>query len=84
MKTIRAVVRRMLSMHALAWRFFMLSLQLSCALLFFSLLIFVGVFGEPAVHTQQLAAALYELPEAILLIGLLISVCVEDVCSRNS
>lgn len=82
MKTMKAVVSRMLGMCPLAWRLFLVSLQLSCALLLCSLLLYTGVL--PASDGGRLAAALYELPEALLLIGLLASVCIEDVCSRRS
>ena len=84
MKTIRSVCRRMLGMNALAWRFFLLSLQLSCLLLLGSLLLYTGVLGAATPQTRQLATALYELPEAVLLIGTLVSVCIEDVFSRRS
>lgn len=82
MKTMKLIVNRMLGMCAPAWRLFLISLRLSCALLLCSLLLYTGVLPEPG--SSHLAAALYELPQAILLLGLLGSVCVEDVCSRRS
>ena len=84
MKTIRSVLRRMLGMHALAWRIYLLSLQLSCAILLASLLLYTGVLGSGGLQAQRLAAALYELPEALLLIGTLFSVCIEDAYKRRS
>ena len=78
----KSVVVRMLDMCPLAWRLFLSSLQLSCALLLCSLLLQLGVLQSS--DGGQLAAALYELPQALLLIGLLSSVCVEDVSSRRS
>ena len=82
MKTMKLIVHRMLGMCPLAWRLFLVSLQLSCALLLCALLLYTGVL--PAADGGKLAAALYELPEALLLIGLLVSVCVEDAASRRS
>ena len=82
MKTLDAVYQRMLDMSAPAWRIFLLSLQLSCALLLGSLLLYIGVL--PDTQSGQLADALFELPQAVLLIGLLVSVCIEDVYSRRS
>lgn len=82
MKTIKAVYHRMLSMCPSAWRIFLSSLQLSCLLLLGSLLIHTGIVTPP--DSSRLAAALFELPEAILLIGLLGSVCLEDFYSRSS
>ena len=84
MNTIKAVYRRMLGMCPAAWRIFLVSLQLSCALLFASLLLHTGVFAAGDHAAKQLAAALYELPQSVLLIGLLVSVCLEDICSRRS
>lgn len=72
----------MLDMCPLAWRLFLSSLQLSCALLLCSLLLHVGILQSA--DGDRLAAAFYELPQALLLIGLLSSVCIEDVSSRRS
>lgn len=82
MKTMKLIVHRMLGMCPIAWRFFLLSLQLSCALLLVSAMLQLGVLPSP--DGGKLAAALYELPQALLLIGLLLSVCIEDVVSRRS
>ena len=48
----------------------------------FSLLIHAGILAPTG--ALQLADALYEIPEAILLIGLLGSVCVEDLYTKRS
>lgn len=82
MKTMKSVLHRMLAMCPAAWRVYLFSLQLSCALLLLSLMLYTGVLPEPG--GSHLAAAFYELPQAVLLIGLIGSVCVEDVCSRSS
>ena len=72
----------MLDMCPAAWRVFLLSLQLSCVMLILSLMLYTGVLPEPG--GTRLAAALYEMPQAVLLIGLLVSVCLEDVSRRSS
>ena len=82
MRTLKKIVHRMLGMCPAAWRLFLLSIQASCALLLVSLMLLLGVL--PSSDGGRLAAALYELPQALLLIGLLSSVCVEDVVRRNS
>ena len=88
MKTMKLIVHRMLGMCPIAWRLFLLSLQLSCALLLVSAMLQLGVLPSPdggqSSDGGQLAAALYELPQALLLVGLLLSVCIEDVVSRRS
>ena len=81
MKTIKLVGARMTQMCAPAWAFFIGSLRISCALLTASLLIHTGLLTDPTSHA---AAVLYELPEAVLLIGLLVSVCIEDAYKGRS
>ncbi len=81
MKTIKSVASRMTQMCRPAWIVFLSSLQLCCLLLTASLLLYAGLFPDAP---RSLAAALYELPEAILLIGVLISVCIEDAYRGRS
>lgn len=78
---IKAVISRMLSMCPEAWYIFIRSLQLSCVLLILSAVLLIGYETglSGGRYLYELAGGLYELPQALLLIGAISSVCIEDV-----
>lgn len=71
----------MLSMCPEAWYIFIRTLQLSCILLILSAISLIGYETglSDGHYLYKLAAGLYELPQALLLIGLIFSVCIEDI-----
>ena len=77
---LRKTVSRMLGMCPAAWAVFIHTLRFSCLLLFLSvvLLIRYETPGE-SYRLYQTAMALYELPQALLLVAVLGSVCIEDL-----
>ena len=79
---IRAIIDRMLSMGDDAWFWLIRSIQLSCALVFCAWML---LLPESVPHsTYRAAMQMLEMPKAILLIGLLFSVCTEDIeCNRK-
>ena len=79
---IKAIIRRMLSMGDDAWFFFIGSFRISCAVLFCAWML---LLPENVSHgTYQTAMEMLEMPKVILLIGLLFSVCTEDIeCRRR-
>ena len=82
---LRAVVRRMLAMSEPAWTIFSRSLQISCMLLFCSFLLLLNAGSPVQEHARYITAlALYETPQGVLLLGLILSVCLEDLYIRNS
>ena len=82
---LRAVVRRMLAMSEPAWTIFSRSLQISCMLLFCSFLLLLDTGPLVQSYPQYITAlALYETPQGILLLGLILSVCLEEFYIRNS
>ncbi len=75
---IKKIIRRMLAMHPAAWYIFINSIKLSCAILAVSVLLFAAG-SEPYQDSLISAAiALSELPQAILLLAVIVSVCIED------
>lgn len=77
---IKAVVRRMLSMCPEAWYIFIRSIQLCCVLMLcaFALL---SQWGGSMYHNYSLymtAISLSEICQALLLIAVILSVCIED------
>lgn len=77
---IKLIVNRMLQMCPAAWYIFIRTLQLSCLLLFLSLVLLIEYTGNAGGHSlYKLAMALYELPQALLIISMIGSVCVEDL-----
>ena len=70
----------MLQMCPAAWYIFIRTIQLSCLLLFVSLILLMEYSENPDSHTlYRLAMALYELPQALLIISMIGSVCIEDL-----
>ena len=81
----KKTVRRMLEMCPAAWYIFISSLKLTAFVLlgaFFLLLASGGSLAEG--YTQYMTAmSLYEIGEALLLIGVLFSVFIEDAYSSR-
>ena len=76
---LKLIIERMLQMCPAAWYIFIRTLQLSCLLLFLSLVVLIEYMGNSGSHTlYKLAMALYELPQALLIISMIASVCIED------
>ena len=80
---LNAILRRMLGMCALSWSIFIRSIQLSCILLLGAVLLLIAWNGDMLGHytLYMTALALNETAQAILLIGLLLPVIVEDLQS---
>lgn len=82
---ISAILRRMLCMSDAAWYIFIRSIQLSCLLLFCAFMLLLDCGGSMMEHSQYMTAiALSEAPQGLLLGGLILSVCAEDIQSRIS
>lgn len=78
---IKLVVKRMLRMCPDAWYIFMRTLQLSCLLLFLSLVSLIGYENTGSRELFNMAAALYELPQSLLIISMIGSICIEELQS---
>lgn len=78
---ITLVVKRMLRMCPDAWYIFMRTLQLSCLLLFLSLVSLIGYENTGSHELLNMAAALYELPQSLLIISMIGSICIEELQS---
>ena len=78
-----AIVKRMLDMRPLSWYIFIRSIQLSCVLLLGAVLLLIAWCGDMLGHytLYMTALALNETAQAVLLIGLLLPVIVEDLQS---
>lgn len=77
----KATVKRMLLMCPQAWYIFIRTLQLSAALLLFA--VFLLIENESRSGCYQLyrtAWALYELPQALILIAGIGAACIDDIC----
>ena len=82
---LRAIVRRMLCMSDAAWYIFIRCIQLSCLLLFCAFMLLLDCGGSIMQRQQYMTAmALYEAPQGLLLGGLILSVCAEELQSRSS
>lgn len=79
---IKAIIARMLSMGENAWFWSIRSIQISCALAFCAWML---LLPENIPHSTYLTAMeMLEMPKVILLLGLLFSVCTEDIeCRRK-
>ena len=77
---LRAIFHRMLQMCPLAWYIMIRCLQLCCALLLGAILLLIAWDGKMLTHYSlyMTALALNETAQAILLIGLLLPVILED------
>lgn len=78
---ITLIVKRMLRMCPDAWYIFMRTLQLSCLLLFLSLVSLIGYENTGSQELFNMAAALYELPQSLLIISMIGSICIEELQS---
>ena len=81
MMKLRKAIHRMLVMCPAAWYIFMLSIKLTAFILFcaFALLLSWGGSMEEGYRQYMTAMNLYETGQALLLIGVLFSVCIEDI-----
>ena len=73
----------MLSMSDKAWYIFIRTLQLSCMMLLCSVFLLISHDNSGGRHIYLTAMALYENPQALLFIGLILSACMEDVYSKR-
>ena len=80
---LRATLLRMLNMCPAAWYIFIRSIQLSCALLLGAVLLLLAWDGDMLRHYSlyMTAIALNETAQAVLLIGILLPVILEDLQS---
>lgn len=78
---LRPIVRRMLRMCPAAWYIFIRSVQLSAFLLLCAFVLLMECDGGIYDHYRlyMSAVALSEITQAILLIAVIASVCIEDV-----
>ena len=78
---LRKTVHRMLSMCPDAWYIFITSIKLTAFVLLCSFVLLLGWGGSMAEgYTQYMTAmSLYEIGQALLLIGVILSVCIEDI-----
>ena len=77
---IRKALRGMLGMCPWAWYIFLRCIQLCCFLLLGALVLLIGWDGQTLERGALLntAAALNETAQAVLLLGVLLSVLIED------
>lgn len=78
---LKETILRMLAMCPDAWYIFMCSVKLTAAVLFGAFLLLLSCSGSMAEsYTRYMTAmSLYEIGQALLLIGVIFSVCIEDV-----
>ena len=78
---LRKTVHRMLAMCPDAWYIFITSIKLTAFVLLCSFVLLLGWSGSMAEgYTQYMTAmSLYEIGQALLLIGVILSVCIEDI-----
>lgn len=83
---LKQTVKRMLGMCPAAWYIFISSIKLTAFLLLCAFLLLLGWDGSMAEGYEQYmtAMSLYEIGEALLLIGAIFSVCIEDAYMRRS
>ena len=77
------ILRRMLSKSPAAWYIFIRSVQLTGFLLLCSFILLIGWNGNMLTGYAEYmtAMSLYETGQAVLLIGVLVSVIIEDIQS---
>ena len=77
---IKAILRRMLSMCPDAWYIFIRTIQLCCVLLFCSFMLLLKWNGSmvDGYDLYMTAMSLEEICQALLLIAVILSVCIED------
>ena len=78
---IRKTIRRMLSMCPDAWYIFITAVKLTAFVLICAFVLLLGWGGNMAEGYSQYmtAMSLSEIGQALLLIGVLFSVCIEDI-----
>ena len=77
---LKATINRILQMCPQAWYIFIRTLQLSAALLLFAVFLLIESENRGGCHDLYSAAwALYELPQALILIAGIGSACIEDI-----
>ena len=78
---LRMIIRRMLSMCPDAWYIFITSVKLTAFVLICAFVLLLGWGGNMTEGYSQYmtAMSLYEIGQALLLIGVLFSVCIEDI-----
>lgn len=81
---LRKTLHGMLSMSPAAWYIFIRSIQLCCALLLGATVLLIAWDGQMLEHSDlyNTALALNETAQAVLLIGILLPVCLEDLQKR--
>ena len=82
---LKKTIHRMLSMCPDAWYIFICSVKLTAFVLLGAYLLLLRWNGSMAEgYTQYMTAmSLYEIGQALLLIGVIFSVCIEDVQSSS-
>lgn len=80
---IKMILGRMLTMCPEAWYIFMLAVKLTAFLLFCAFALLLECGGDLTEHYRlyMTAISLNETGQALLLIGVLFSVCIEDLHS---
>jgi len=77
---IKATIRRMLTMCPQAWYIFIRTIQLSAALLLLAVFLLIAHQSSGSYQLYETAWALFELPQALILIAGIGSACIEDIC----
>jgi len=78
---LKKTIRRMLTMCPDAWYIFITSVKLTAFVLICAFVLLIGWDGSMSEGYRQYmtAMSLYEIGQALLLIGVIFSVCIEDV-----
>lgn len=72
----RKILRRMSMMCDEAWYIFIGTLKLSCVMLFCAFMLLSD--NDPSYGNMMLASALYETPQGLMFVSLLLSVFIEE------
>ncbi|MBO5496075.1 MAG: hypothetical protein J5967_01620 [Oscillospiraceae bacterium] len=82
---LRMILRRMLRMCPEAWYIFLFSVKLTAFLLLCAFVLLLGWNGNMLLGYRQYmtAMALYEIGQALLLVGVLFSVLIEDAQEKR-
>ena len=82
---LRKTIQRMLEMCPDAWYIFITSVRLTAFVLFCAFLLLLGWNGSMTEGYRQYmtAMSLYEIGQALLLIGVIFSACIEDIQSSR-
>lgn len=78
---LKKTIRRMLAMCPDAWYIFITSVKLTAFVLICAFVLLIGWDGSMSEGYRQYmtAMSLYEIGQSLLLIGVIFSVCIEDV-----